>query len=212
MAALHRSLDTRTPRSATIRVMEWSHLLRAQDGVVARHQLIAAGLAEHDVRRLVRRRDLTPVLPGVLVDHTGAPTPHQRAWAAVLYADPAALWGVSALPDRHRPSKDEGVHVAVDADRRVRAQAGLTVHRVRGLAPLVHRRASPPRVRVDEALLDVAASARTDLDAIAVLADAVQARTSTPPRLRAALHRRPRIARRDLLTAVVADLVEGTGT
>ena len=36
-------------------------------------QAAALGLAPHDLRRLVRRRDLTPLHPGVFVDHTGKP-------------------------------------------------------------------------------------------------------------------------------------------
>jgi len=47
-------------------------------------QALAAGLVDHDLQRLVRRRDLTRLLRGVYVDHTGEPTWQQRAWAAVL--------------------------------------------------------------------------------------------------------------------------------
>ena len=44
-----------------------------------------------DIARMLRRRDLVTVLPGVYVNHTGAQTWEQRAWAAVLYFWPAAL-------------------------------------------------------------------------------------------------------------------------
>ena len=56
-------------------------LLAVQSGVVARRQALAAGLTEHDLRRLVRRRELTPYHRGVLLDHTGDPTWVQRGWA-----------------------------------------------------------------------------------------------------------------------------------
>src|SRR6478735_11003645 len=72
-------------------------LLHLQSGVVARRQLLASGALPHDIARLVRRRSLTRVHPGVYVDHTGAPTWRQRAWAACLYHWPAALAGPSAL-------------------------------------------------------------------------------------------------------------------
>jgi hypothetical protein len=59
--------------------------LALQDGVVCRRQLMAAGCAPADLERMLRRRELTRVLPGVFVDHTGVPTWHQRAWAGVLF-------------------------------------------------------------------------------------------------------------------------------
>ncbi|QCC76343.1 hypothetical protein E2C04_02390 [Nocardioides daphniae] len=64
-----------------------------QDGVVSRAQLVAAGLGDHVVRRLVRRRLLAPVHRGVFVDHTGTLTWRQAAWAAVLLTAPSALDG-----------------------------------------------------------------------------------------------------------------------
>ena len=45
-----------------------------QDGVACRRQLMAAGCAPADLERMLRRRELTRVLPGVFVDHTGVPT------------------------------------------------------------------------------------------------------------------------------------------
>ncbi len=47
-------------------------LLRLQSGVVARGQLVAAGLEPHDVRRLLRRRLLVPLHDGA----AAAPTDH----------------------------------------------------------------------------------------------------------------------------------------
>lgn len=66
-----------------------------------------------------------------------------------------------------------------------------------------------PRVRLEHAVVDVAAEARTELRAIATLADAVQGRLTTPARLRTALGSRNRIARRTLLGAVLTDLDAG---
>ena len=196
-------------------VDQWTELARRQDGVVARRQLRDAGLAPHDLRRLLRRRDLAPVLPGVMVTHTGTPTPRQRAWAAVLHAAPAALWGVSALP--HRPQEpDVPVHVAVDAARRPRGCPGVVVHRVRGLvtqrSDLVLWQARPPRARPEVALLDVAARAPRELYAIALLADACQSRATTARRLRSTLDRLSRTPRRRLLEDLLTDLAEGTGS
>jgi hypothetical protein len=59
--------------------------------VVSRMQLVGLGLGDNDVRRMVRRKELVRVHRGVFLDHTGAPTWSQRAWAACLFYEPAAL-------------------------------------------------------------------------------------------------------------------------
>lgn len=189
-------------------------LLEAQGGVVARRQLIATGLDENDIRRLVRRRELAPVHPGVFVDHTGEPSWSQRAWAAVLYAWPAALSGRSALrvTDGREHGQDDAddIDVVVSHDRRVRPRKGVRVERRRRLDDHVLWNLGPPRLRYEEAVLDVAISAATDLDAIAVLAAACGRRRTTAGRLAAALQERSRAPRRTWLTAVLDDVGAGT--
>ena len=69
---------------------------------------------------------------------------------------------------------------------------------------------SPPRVRVEEALIDVAVRTPDDFGAIAVLADAIQARRTQAVRIRVALDARARVPRRDFLSGVLADLERGT--
>jgi hypothetical protein len=65
-------------------------------------------------------------------------------------------------------------------------------------------------VRIEEAVIDLAATADDDLDAIADLADALRSRRTTAERLEQALKDRSRIGRRGFLEAVVADLRDGT--
>lgn len=209
--SVHRP-PTATVRSRQHDGVNWSELARDQEGVVSRRQLMASGLGDHDVRRLVRRRDLTPVHRGVLVTHTGTLSWRQRAWAAVLYAHPAALWGPSALAaERARPDPPRGpLHVAVDELRRVDPPEGVVIHRVSRLAELARLRASPPRMRTEHAVLDTAGAAKGDFDRIAVVTDALQARLVTPERLRSALEARPKMRHRGQLRALLQDLEAGT--
>ena len=189
-------------------------LLEDQAGVVTRNQAESAGLQRHDLRRLVRRRELLPLHPGVYVDHTGAPTFVHRAWAATLLLEPAALTHTSALraaegPGSQRPG--EPVHVAVDRDRHHRLQRpGIVVHRVAHLGDRVMWHTGPPRVRYEEAALDVAAAAATDFQALAELSRAVQTRRTTALRLQQALAGRERISRRCWIDAVLTDVAQGT--
>jgi hypothetical protein len=78
---------------------EVQRLLGAQEGVVSRRQLVAVGHDDVAIARMLRRRQLFVIHIGVYLNHNGPPTWLQRAWAAVLYAEPAALFLESARRD-----------------------------------------------------------------------------------------------------------------
>ena len=65
-------MPTRTPSSLDLPALR--RLLRAQDGVVARGQLVSIGASRADVRRMLSRRELVEVHPRVYVTHTGRPS------------------------------------------------------------------------------------------------------------------------------------------
>lgn len=191
-----------------------AELLEVQSGVISRRQVRDSGLADHDIRRHLRRREWAMVHDGVYVEHTGPLTWIQRAWAAVLFAWPACLCLDSALRAAGGPGRrdhDDGgpIHVAIDRTRRVRPPAGVVVHRLSVLDAKGLWNTSPPRLRIEEAAMDVAAGKSSDFDAISTLADLVQSRQTTVPRLLSALRGRARIARRDFLEGVLHDVGEG---
>lgn len=186
-----------------------------QDGVISRSQAISCGAGEHDIRRLVRRNEWSRVHSGVYINHTGPLTWQQRAWAAVLYAEPAALCHGAARraadgPGRSTYDENAPIDIAVDASRAVRAQPGIAIHRVVDLDPQVHWNFSPPRQRPEDAVLDLAAAADREIDAIAHLSDAIRARITTAGRLQSALSRRTRLKRRSFLAEIINDMAEGT--
>ena len=189
-------------------------LIKDQDGLISRPQAITGGLAPHDIERRLRRCEWARVHEGVFIDHTGELTWQQRAWAAVLWAWPAALSHDSALRALDGPGKkgrDDGlIHVAVAAERRVVEPDGVRVHRMTHFAERVQWNNHPPRIRFEQAVIDTAADASTDQDAIAVLADAVNARRTTARRLGEALAGRARIPRREWLAGILEDVEAGT--
>jgi hypothetical protein len=195
---------------------ELHDLAARQDGVISRRQALATGATPNDIRRLLRRREWSAAIPGVYVTHTGPLTWTQRAWVAVLAFMPAALCHDSALravdgPGRRGRDDSGPIHVAVDRNRAVPVRReGIITHHLADLAGKVQWNSSPPRVRIEHAVLDVAAEARSDYEAIAVLADAVQARRTTAARLRVVLDERTRIARRSLLAGALDDIAQGT--
>ena len=188
-------------------------LLDDQAGVVSRRQAREVGLAPHDLARLVRRRELVRLHDGVFLDHTGDPTWLQRAWAGVLVCWPAALSHSSALravEGPGSPRQERVIEVAVPNARTPVRRSGLVVHRVRDLEPRVSWQTGPPRVRYEEAALDVASRAPTDVAALAELARAVQGRRTTAARLRSTLDARRSIHRRPWLAGVLDDVAAGT--
>lgn len=183
-------------------------LLWAQDGVVSRRQVLAAGGTDNDIARLPRRRDLMPVSRGVYVNHSGRLTQVQRHWAAVLALWPAALAHASALPD----PPTTVVHVAIGPGRHLRPLPRIVLHRT----PDFERRAeldrSPPAVRLEHALIDVVGAELHEDDvvgAFAALARACASRRTTPQRIQSVLATRQRVSGRRTLQAMLADLRDG---
>lgn len=186
---------------------ELARTLEAQDGVISRRQLMGLGATKPDLDRMVRRRQLARVHTGVYVNHTGALTWPQRCWAAVLYAEPAALYLDSARPGADTPGP---VHVAIDSARRVATPEGVRIHRVVGLSALVRWNQSPPRVRTEDNLLELVHRARSETAVVRLISDEVGGRRTTPARVVEALGRRARLRRRSLVQQVLEDVATGT--
>lgn len=187
--------------------------LEDQWGVVSRRQAREAGLDPHDLARLVRRRELARIHPGVYLDHTGEPTFLQRAWAGVQLYWPAALGHETALraiegPSSRRPERP--IHLVVARDRKLSPPAGLVVHRSAHLAERVQWHTGPPRLRYEEAALDVAADASSDFAALGEISRAIQSRRTTAARMRDRVQQRPGLPRRQWMQSVLADVAAGT--
>lgn len=194
-----------------------ARLRRTQDGVVSRAQLTEAGCEPHDIERLLRRRELAVALPGVYVDHNGPRTWNQRAWIAVLSCWPAALAGSSAIRAEGGPGLrgfDERtpIEVAVDVARNVRDKPDVRVRRMAGLDARTRWNATPPRVRYEEAVLDVVAEMTSEWDRIEACAAAVRSRCTTAERLAAALAARHRFPGRRWSASVLADVSSGAAS
>lgn len=187
-------------------------MLRAQDGVISRRQVLTCGSDDNDIERRIRRREWARVHAGVFVDHTGPPTWQQRAWAAVLFHWPAALAGSSALRadglTRHSDEKD-AIEVAVAAGRNLDSPDGVRSSTVTGFDDVARCNKSPPRVSVEHAILTLASRATTEDAAVAAVADVCQSRRTAPARLVEALDVMRRLPRRRLLRSILADVAEG---
>ena len=167
------------------------------------------------IARLLRRKEWIVVHPGVYIVHNGAPSWHQRAWAAVLYAWPAALTHDSALRAAHGPGRrtdraERPIQVAVDRHRHLARREGIRFRRVSAFGERVQWNRSPPCVRYEDAALDVAAEKADPVASVGVLADACGSRRTTAARLLERLEGRERIAQRAWLRTVLTDVAVGT--
>jgi hypothetical protein len=101
------------------------------------------------------------------------------------------------------------VELVVPNSRAVVATRGVTVRRVQDFDRIARTGLTPPRVRVEYAVLQVAARARTEDGAVAVIADACQTRRTTPERLFQTLADQPRLRHRRLLLTILEDVACG---
>jgi hypothetical protein len=101
------------------------------------------------------------------------------------------------------------ITICVPHERKVQPQAGYAFVRRRHLEPLVHERPTPPRLRMDVALLEHASAQLTRGRALGVLADGCQQRLVTPERLMSALRLKPRLRWRRALVSIIDDVAAG---
>ena len=213
--ALEVLVDARRQRGhAAAMPVSAGELLSLQAGVIARRQLVSRGWADHDIARMLRRRLWASVFDGVYVNHTGELSWLQRAWAGVLFSWPSALSHASALrvadgPGR-RSADDDMVHIVVERDRRLVRPPGIELHRRRAFDKHVQWNLGPPRVRYEQAAIDVATSADSEYAAVAALSQAVQSRRTTARRMLSAMEERERLPRRKWVAGVLRDIDEGT--
>jgi hypothetical protein len=190
-------------------------LLRSQCGIAQAAQLADAGVTKADIRRMVRQRRLVRVALNVYVNHTGALTPLQLAWVAVLRCGPPGTAGLadeSALAIAHRSDGStigSPIHVAVAAHRTVARIPGIRVHHVSELDGKMQKNGRPPRLLPAYAALRAASRLTDPVAQVALLADAVNRRSTRPRDLQNALASLRRLAGRAQLVAVVDDLAEG---
>jgi hypothetical protein len=105
---------------------------------------------------------------------------------------------------------DEPIRLAIPRERRVVAPRGVVVVRTFGLDDRVQWNLGPPRMRYEQAALDVALEAHDDFAAIGAVSRAVQSRHTTAVRMSAALGERSRAPRRDFLAGVLRDVADGS--
>src|ERR1700759_1013362 len=140
-----------------------SDLSARQGGVIERQQALRAGLRLDVIDGLVRTGRWQRMQRGVYATFSGEPSRDAWLWAVVLRAGPGAalshrtaagLYGL--IPDPGDP-----IHVIVPRDRQPRRIPDVIVHRIDRGVITRHRVLLPPRTRIEDTVLDLAADAVT---------------------------------------------------
>jgi very-short-patch-repair endonuclease len=189
-------------------------LLFRQSGVLSRRQALRH-LSAKAIQHRLRSGRWRSAHRAVYLTHTGPLTVDQRLWVASLAVGggrPGFLAGVSALAVlglRGYPSRL--IHALAPANRRDRdAPPDVVVHRTRTL-PRADRHvvASPPCTMPARSVLDAAQWAGTDERAVTIVAAAFQQRLVGLIDVEPVLARMPRLRRRAVIAAAVADAAAG---
>lgn len=181
-----------------------------QAGVLTREQALASGVGRHSLQRLVDERTWLRLGIGIYLLHDVDPPWLAWAWGGVLRGGDDARLGARAAGHLHglvvEPPRP--ISVLVPQDHQVRDEWPWEFVRERRGARSSARRGSPPRISIEDTVLDLAA-ASSETEVIGWVTSAIQTRRTTARRLRQALDSRARCPHRALLLAILADVSEG---
>lgn len=189
-------------------------LLRSQGQVIATWQGPQVGVSSRSMRRAGRQGAWTPITSRTFLAQDAEPTqPQLRVAGTLELGRTALLAGSSALLEAGW-SGDPGPWVDVVVPRNVVSSRRSLPTWLR-----IHRRANPqdasglvPRVAPAESVLDAAAWARTDREAMFIVISALQQGIARPIGLDRALAARPNLRRARAVADLVAEFRSGVTT
>lgn len=187
-------------------------LAERQAGVVSRDQALRAGFSRSALSRLVADGTWRRTATGIFLTVPGPPCWSAHAWAGVLIGGDDARIGGLAAAHLHGLVATEPmpIEVLVPDKSRPRVQGPWYFHRERTGVRRYWAVGSPPRLSVEDTVLDLVNDPDCDARAaINWITLAVGARKTTPERiLRAADHRRL-LRQRALLRDILDDVRAG---
>lgn len=188
---------------------DWRSVADAQGGLITRAQLAEAGMTRWSVTHRIASERWQLLSPTVIATTTGELSDDQRIWHAVLHAGDGAMAGgltaatLAGLKNWHR---DEATILVPYRRGRPRPLLGVRFVRVRRPLRAV---GSPPRCRIEPAILLFAAADRSERTAQGVLAATVQQQLTSPENLLEWLDRLAPLRRTATLRRAIEDIEGG---
>jgi hypothetical protein len=185
--------------------------MRDQDGVASRRQLLGAGVTPGRIRHELATGRWQLLATGVYATFSGPVPPRALVWAAVLRAGDGAaagprssLWLTGALDNP--PARPD---VVVPSDRHLGGAVPFRIYRRLGLDDAVQHAALPPRLRVEDAVLESCREIDRPEAVVDLVLRVIQRRLTTADRLLARLSARRAHRWRALLLDVLGDAGDG---
>jgi hypothetical protein len=162
------------------------------------------------IARLIRSGIWQRLGNGLYLTHPIEPSWEALAWGGILLGGARARLGPEASGYWHRliPRAPDPLDILIPADRLILSRDHWRFLRERPGARHGRSFGSPPRLSVEDTVLDLA-NARAAAEVVGLVTTAVQRRMTTPDRLLSRLDRRSRHAHRTLLVGMLADVAEG---
>jgi hypothetical protein len=184
-----------------------------QAGVVARRQVLRAGLPASSIAAKLDRGRWQRLHPGVYGTFSGAVAWDAWLWAAALYAGPGALLSHQAAAEVLGLTDDRCpvIHVTIPGNRRVRPPSGVAVHLSSFDYPRWRpQRGLPPYTFYADTVIDLAAASDNLDEVVAWMSRAITRRLATAAELREAAAARSRLRWRRELAEVIHQVAGGS--
>ena len=173
----------------------FSEQVEKQAGVFSRRQALNGGHAASAIDARVRRGTWQVVYPGVYAAAASQLNEQGRLWAVVLYAGRGALLSHETAAWLHgfcdRPA--DVIHVTIPVERRVREPDGVHVHRSARVVAAAAGAEDPPRMQVEETVLDLVNESASTADAGTWVITAIEAGVTSEEKLLAAAGKRKKL-------------------
>jgi len=171
-----------------------NELAELQQGVIARSQVLSAGLTAQVIKCRIDRGRWQRLHNGVYATFSGTADRQATLWAAVLCAGPGAAlsYQTAAELDGLIDKPSSAIHVTIPRSRRVTPIRGVRVHVKLDAERARHPVRLPSRTRLEETVLDLADTCGNVVDAVDWVTRALGRRLTTQDLLRQALNQRCR--------------------
>ena len=189
-------------------------LIADQGGVISRAQGAEFGLAGEEMRNRVRFADWQRIQRGVYATFSGKVTREAQLWAALLRAGPEAVLSHQTAAELYGLLKQPSpmIHLTVPATTNPARKGripGVVVHRSRIIEVTRHPVLSPPRTRIEHAVLDLIEEMADPADRYDLICRAIGSRLTTAGRLGEALDQRSRFRERREAESALGDVGQG---
>jgi hypothetical protein len=186
-------------------------LVGLQCGVIGRQQALCSGLRPDTIETLLRTGRWQRMRRGVYATFTGDPCREAQMWAALLRAGPNAVLSHQTAAELFGLVDNSAgpIHVMVPRASQPGRIPGVVTHRVERARNVRHPSLRPPRTRIEDTVLDLAASARSIDEAFSWVFRATGKRLTTAERIRHEMVPRQKMRWRAELLSCMDDVDDG---